>query len=101
VVLKDSLQLELKFEDDDNVLETFSDMLESIFINLDNVAEKLVEVINSHDKGNKQPPSWLLGYEFIDVAMEAMSYDSEREGGEVTLDANLPGCWRGAFCWSN
>lgn len=71
VVLKDSLQLELKFEDDNNVLETFSNMLESIFINLDTVAEKLVEVINSHDKGNKQPPAWLLGYEFIDVAMEA------------------------------
>jgi hypothetical protein len=70
-VLKESLQLELKFEDDDNVLETFSDMLESIFLNLDTVAEKLVEVINSNDKGNKQPPSWLLGFEFIDVAMEA------------------------------
>jgi len=71
VVLKDSLQLELKFEDDDSVLETFSDMLESIFLNLDTVAERLVEVINNYGKGNKRPPSWLLGYEFIDVAMEA------------------------------
>jgi hypothetical protein len=70
-VLKDSLQLELKFEDDDSVLETFSDMLESIFLNLDTVTERLVEVINNYGKGNKRPPSWLLGYEFIDVAMEA------------------------------
>jgi hypothetical protein len=70
-VLKDSLKLEIKFENNDECIETFSEMLETIFLNLHNVTEKLVEFVNNPEKGDRKAPSWLVGYELDDVVMDA------------------------------
>jgi len=70
-VLKDSLKLEIKFENNDECIETFSEMLETIFLNLHIVTEKLMEFLNNPEKGDKKAPSWLVGYELDDVVMDA------------------------------
>lgn len=71
MVLQQSLNLQLRLPNYPESMQTFSELVESIFLSLDTVADNLASNFNNPDRGNKAAPSWILGYEFVDIAMEA------------------------------